>query len=395
MTSQRQAFFKFLAPTSEAPMSLGIESARGVFMYDPDGKDYLDLISGVSVSYLGHSDPRIISAVKQQADKHLHLMVYGEFIQSAQVGFAELLAGHLPSSLNSVYFVNSGTEAVEGAMKLAKRATGRFEIAAFRKAYHGSTQGALSVFGGEELKNAFRPLLPGISLLNYNDPGELERITEQTACVIAEVIQAEAGMIPGNTAFLQALRKRCNETGTLLVLDEVQTGFGRTGEIFGCNSAGIVPDIMVLAKSLGGGMPLGAFIASKELMKELSYSPALGHITTFGGHPVSCAAGAEAFRILIGESLHLAVPEKEKAFRDRLKHPAVKEIRGKGLMLAVELGDSSLMHRVVSNAVLNGLVTDWFLFCDTAVRISPALNISEKEIDMACSRLLRSIEQSL
>jgi acetylornithine/N-succinyldiaminopimelate aminotransferase len=395
MTSSRQSFFKFLAPTSDAPLSLEIQSAKGVFMYGPDGKDYLDLISGVSVSYLGHSDPRIINAVKNQADRHLHLMVYGEFIQSPQVAYAELLANNLPDSLNSVYFVNSGAEAVEGAMKLAKRASGRPGIAAFRNAYHGSTQGALSIFGGESLKNEFRPLLPGISLLNYNDLDDLNRITKSTACVVAEVLQAEAGMISPDPGFLKALRNRCDETGTFLVFDEIQTGFGRLGKLFGFQASGIVPDILVLAKSLGGGMPLGAFIADRNLMKELSFDPALGHITTFGGHPVSCAAGLTAFTVLIGESLHKRSTENEMIFRKNLAHPAIKGIRGSGMMLAVEFGDKELMHRVVNNTVANGLITDWFLFCDTAIRISPALNISKSEIEEACSRLIRSINQSV
>jgi acetylornithine/N-succinyldiaminopimelate aminotransferase len=395
MVSNRQAFLNYLAPTSDSPMSLEIESAKGVFMYGPDGKDYIDLISGVSVSYLGHSDHRIIQAVKDQADKHLHLMVYGEFIQSPQVSYAELLAQHLPKSLQSVYFVNSGAEAIEGAMKLAKRCTGRLEIAAFNNAYHGSTQGALSILGGEYFKSEFRPLLPGISFLNYNCIEDLGMITSKTACVVVEVIQAEAGVLSPNPEFLPALRKRCDETGALLVFDEIQTGFGRLGEVFGFMLSGVVPDILVLAKSLGGGMPLGAFVSSKKRMTELSHDPALGHITTFGGHPVSCAAGAKAFSILLEEKLYEEAVKKEMIFRRLLKHPAIKEIRGRGLLLAVELSSADIMHKVVVNAMKNGLITDWFLFCDTAIRISPALNITLDEIELACSRLILAIEKAL
>ena len=395
MTSKRQAFLNYLAPTSGDPMLLEIESAKGVFMYGPGGKDYLDLISGVSVSYLGHSDSRIIKAVKDQADKHLHLMVYGEFIQSPQVEYAELLAQNLPPSLQSIYFVNSGTEAIEGAMKLSKRITSRPDIAAFRNAYHGSTQGALSILGGEYFKSEFRPLLPGINFLNYNSLKDIELITTRTACVVAEVLQAEAGVITADIEFLKALRKRCDETGTILIFDEIQTGFGRLGEVFGHQVHGIVPDILVLAKSLGGGMPLGAFISSNPVMKELSHDPVLGHITTFGGHPVSCAAGMAAFKVLIEENLHEQALIKETLFRKLLVHPYIKEIRGKALLLAVELGDAVFMRKVVKNAIENGLITDWFLFCDTAIRISPALNIAADEIELACSRLIKSIDQAL
>jgi acetylornithine/N-succinyldiaminopimelate aminotransferase len=395
MSSNRQSFLKYLAPTSDAPVSLEIESAKGIYMYGPDGKDYIDLISGVSVSYLGHSDSRIIKAVKDQADKHLHLMVYGEFIQSPQVNFAKLLAENLHPSLQCVYFVNSGAEAVEGAMKLAKRYTGKPEIAAFHNAYHGSTQGAMSILGGEYFKSGYHPLLPGISFLKYNCLEDLRLITSKTACVVVEIVQAEAGVISIDNQFLKALREHCNETGTLLVYDEIQTGFGRLGEVFGYKLPGIAPDILILAKSLGGGMPLGAFISSSVIMKELTHNPALGHITTFGGHPVSCAAGMSAFSVLLEENLHKQAPEKEMLFRKLLNHPAIKDIRGKGLLLAVELGDTELMHKVVKKAISNGLITDWFLFCDTAIRISPALNITTNEIEEACSRLLLSIDQAV
>jgi acetylornithine/succinyldiaminopimelate/putrescine aminotransferase len=375
-------------------MSLEIESAKGVYMYGPDGKDYLDLISGVSVSYLGHADPRIIKAVKDQADKHLHLMVYGEFIQSPQVNYAELLAQNLPPTLQSIYFVNSGAEAIEGAMKLAKRFTGKPEVAAFKNAYHGSTQGALSILGGDYYKEGYHPLLPGISFLKYNSFEDIDLITRKTACVVVEVLQAEAGILTANPEFLKSLREKCLQTGTLLVFDEIQTGFGRLGEVFGFQESGVIPDVLVLAKSLGGGMPLGAFISRPKIMKVLSHNPALGHITTFGGHPVSCASGMAAFSVLLNENLHNQALEKEKIFRKLLIHPCIKEVRGKGLLLAVEFGSSDLMHQVVKNAIANGLITDWFLFCDTAVRISPALNITFDEIEEACKRLILSIDQA-
>jgi len=395
MISNRQAFLNFLAPTSNSPMALEIEKAKGIYMYGTDGKDYIDLISGVSVSYLGHSEPRIISAIKEQADKHLHLMVYGEFIQSPQVEYAKTLAANLPDSLSSIYFLNSGAEAIEGAMKLAKRYTGKPEIAAFRNAYHGSTQGALSIMGDEYFKSGFRPLLPGISLLRYNSHEDLKLITHKTACVIMEILQAESGVHEIDVDFLKAVKNRCSQTGTLLVFDEIQTGFGRLGEVFGFQLYGIVPDILVLAKSLGGGMPLGAFISSREIMEKLSYNPVLGHISTFGGHPISCKTGLTAFNILLEENLHKQANNKGELFRKHLKHPAIKEIRGKGLLLAVEFGDAKLMNKVVKRAVENGIVTDWFLFCDTAIRISPALNITESEILESCLRLLKAIDMAV
>jgi len=309
------------------------------------------------------------------------------------VNFAKLLAENLPSALQSIYFVNSGAEAIEGAMKLAKRFTGKPEIAAFHNAYHGSTQGALSILGSEYFKSGYHPLLPGITFLNYNRSEDLRLITHKTACVVVEILQAEAGIITADIQFLKALRRKCDETGTLLIFDEIQTGFGRLGEVFGYKISGVVPDILVLAKSLGGGMPLGVFISSNAIMKELSYNPSLGHITTFGGHPVSCAAGMAAFSVLLEENLANQALEKEKLFRKLLIHPSIKEIRGRGLLLAVEYGRSEIMHNVVKNALGNGLVTDWFLFCDTAIRISPALNISTNEIEEACSRLILSINQ--
>jgi acetylornithine/succinyldiaminopimelate/putrescine aminotransferase len=372
-------------------MMVEIESANGVFLFGPDNKKYIDLISGVSVSALGHSHPRIIQAVKDQADKHMHLMVYGEFIQSPQIEYATLLAENLPASLNSVYFTNSGTEAIEGAMKLAKRLTGRPEMASFKNAYHGSTQGALSILGSEYFKTAFRPLLPGTHLLEYNNFNDLDRITENTACVVAEVLQSEAGVILPTEGFIKALRQRCDQTGCLLILDEVQTGFGRTGSLFGFTDAGIVPDILVLAKSFGGGMPLGAFISSTERMNSLTDDPVLGHITTFGGHPVSCAAGMECLKIILEDNLISLVKEKEDLFRMNLKHPLIKEIRGKGLLLAVELGNRDLMLKLINAGIEFGFISDWFLFCDTAFRISPPLNITNDEIILSCSLIIKAL----
>src|SRR5687767_10714613 len=303
MDSLRELFFSRIAQTSPAPIALEIEKAEGVYVIDSKGKKYFDLVSGIAVSSLGHNHPGILSAIKAQLDRHLHLMVYGEYIQSPQVKYAELLCRHLPENLSSVYFVNSGAEAIEGAMKLAKRHSGRTEIISFRNAYHGSTQGALSVMGSEEFKNAFRPLIPGTRLLEFNNKKTLRQITSEAACVIAEVIQGEAGVIVPETDFLKALRERCTETGTLLILDEIQTGMGRTGKLFAFEHYGIVPDILCLAKAFGGGMPLGAFISSKEIMGDLTQDPPLGHITTFGGHPVCCAAGMAAFTALMDEKL--------------------------------------------------------------------------------------------
>ena len=395
MLSDRQLFLNFLAQTSDAPLMLEIESAKGIFMYDRKGKEYMDLISGVSVSYLGHNNPEIVQAIKNQVDKHLHLMVYGEFIQSPQVKYAELLSSNLPGNLDSVYFVNSGAEAIEGAMKIAKRVTGRSKIIAFKNAYHGSTQGALSLMGGEYYKANYRPLLPGIKFLNFNNVPDLDMISTNTACVVVDPIQSEAGISLPENNFLSDLRKKCDQTGTLLVFDEVQSGFGRLGKLFACQLYNVNPDILVLAKSIGGGMPLGAFISSREIMSTITNNPVLGHITTFGGHPVSCAAGMAAFQILLRENLADTIEEKEKMFRKYLKNKSIIEIRGKGLLLAIELGSKELMHKVHKKAIENGIVTDWFLFCDTAIRISPALTITPDEIKFACERLLFSIDQSI
>ncbi len=392
--SQKKDFFSYLAQTSPGPLSLEISSAKGIWLKDINGKKYLDLISGIAVSNLGHSHPAVVKAIKKQADKHTHIMVYGEYIQSPQVAFAKKLCSKLPKQLDSVYFVNSGSEAVEGALKLAKRYTGRTGIVSFSNAYHGSTHGALSVMGDEALKMPFRPLLPDVTILPFGNNEELINITKSTACVIVEPIQGEAGVNVPSKAFLKALRKRCNETGTLLIADEIQSGFGRTGKLFAFEHFGITPDIVTIGKAMGGGLPIGGFVASKKIMSSLSDNPALGHITTFGGHPLSCASGLAAFDVLISKKLYTSATKKEKLFRTLLKHKAIKGIRGMGLMLAVQFSSEELNKKVIENCIKNGIIADWFLFRADAMRIAPPLIITETEIKLACKKILLSIEQS-
>ena len=391
MPTERERLLQHLAPTSNSPIGLEIESAEGVYMYGSNGKKYLDLIAGISVSNVGHRHPKVVQAIKDQADRHLHLMVYGEYVQSPQVQFADQLASVLPNSLNSVYFVNSGSEAVEGAIKLAKKVTGRAGLVSFENAYHGSSNGALSLMGNEVFKHPFYPLLPETQIIRHGHFDDLNHITEQTAAVFLETIQGEAGIRVPSLEYMQALRERCTEVGALLVLDEIQCGFGRTGKMFGFEHFGIVPDILLLAKGMGGGMPIGAFIASQELMGTLSKEPILGHITTFGGHPVSCAAGSACLSVIQEEGLLATIPNKEKLFRELLNHPEIKEIRGKGLMLAVQLRDSQQLFSAIDRCIENGLVTDWFLFCDSAMRIAPPLTITETEIAEACQIINESI----
>lgn len=391
MHSNIPQFLRHIAQTSDAPLLLEIDSANGVYLTDTSGKKYMDLISGISVSNLGHSHPEVVKAVQEQAARHMHLMVYGEYVQSPQVKLAELLTSLLPSTLSQVYFVNSGAEAVEGALKLAKRYTGRSGIVSFKNAYHGSTQGALSVTGGEWLKQPYRPLLPDIQLLAYGAAGELKAITDKTACVIIEPVQGEGGVIIPTDNYLQQLRTRCNETGTLLIFDEIQTGFGRTGKLFAFEHSRVLPDILLLAKALGGGMPLGAFVSSADIMPVLTHNPPLGHITTFGGHPVSCAAGYAALKVLASEKLWEKVEEKERLFRKLLNHPDILEIRSSGLILAIELGNPDRVKAVIKKCVENGVITDWFLFRDTALRIAPPLIISESEIRTACDIVIRAL----
>jgi acetylornithine/N-succinyldiaminopimelate aminotransferase len=393
MSNLRQLFLKHIGQTTQAPMLLEIVKAEGVFLFGPNGEKYIDLISGVSVSNTGHRHPSVVAAIKAQADSYLHLMVYGEFIESPQVKYAEKICSHLPGNLDSCYFVNSGSEAVEGALKLAKRFTGKTKIINFRNAYHGSTHGALSVQGSELYKSAFRPLLPEIFTLSFNTPGDLEQIGTDTACVIVEPVQAEAGIIYPEDGFLQKIRNRCNETGALLIFDEVQTGFGRLGSMFASEYFGVTPDIIVLAKALGGGLPLGAFISSQEIMSALTFDPPLGHITTFGGHPLCCAAGLASMNVLLEEKLIHGVKRKSELFRSLLIHPLVKEIRGEGLLMAVDLGDLSLVSSVVALAPEFGLILDYFLFCSTAFRIAPPLTISDDEIQYAIECLKKLLDK--
>jgi acetylornithine/succinyldiaminopimelate/putrescine aminotransferase len=385
-----------LAQTSPSPIGIEIEHAEGIYLYAPGGKQYIDLVAGVSVSALGHGHPRVVEAVKKQAERYMHLMVYGEYVQSPQVLLAQRLTSLLPPSLSSVYFVNSGSEANEGAMKLAKRYTGRSEIIAFRNAYHGSTHGVLSLMSNEEYKRPFRPLLADIQHLTFNNIADLEKITTRTACVIAEPIQAEAGVIVPQNGFLQRLRQRCKETGALLIFDEVQTGMGRTGTLFALEKYGVVPDILTLAKALGGGMPLGAFIASPALMSALTHHPALGHITTFGGHPVSCAASLAALEALLDEKLVEQVNNKSLQIKTLLSnHPAIKEVRGEGLLLAVELGDADLLQTFMHKALAAGIVVDTFLSCPTAFRIAPPLIITEQQIEQVCNVICEILETKI
>jgi len=375
-------------------MALEIVKAEGAWLFDAMGKEYIDLIGGISVANVGHRHPNVIEAIKKQLDAYLHVMVYGEFIETPQVQYAKLLTDHLPSSLNSVYFTNSGAEATEGAMKLAKRFTNRTEIIAFNNSYHGSTQGALSVIGSEYWRNAFRPLLPGVLHFNYNSFDAVHAITEETACVIVETVQGEAGIIVPSGDWLLAIRKKCVETGTLLILDEIQTGFGRTGKLWCFEHFDIIPDVLLLGKALGGGMPLGAFIADQKLMLSFTDNPVLGHITTFGGHPVCCAAGLAAMQSLLEEAMIKEVKRKEDLFRSLLTHPKIKSIHSFGLWLAVEFDSFESNKKIIDACISAGVLTDWFLFAPNCLRISPPLTISENQIETACEILQRNIESA-
>jgi len=388
----REIFLRHVAQTSTAPLALEIVRAEGALLYDTNGKEYIDLIGGISVANVGHRHPKVIRAIKDQTDAYLHVMVYGEFIETPQVHYAKLLTDHLPSSLNSVYFTNSGAEATEGAMKLAKRFTDRTEIIAFNNSYHGSTQGALSIMGSEYWRNAFRPLLPGVIHFDYNSGDVINDITKKTACVILETVQGEAGIISPSIDWIQALRKKCNETGSLLILDEIQTGFGRTGKLWGFEHFNVTPDILLLGKALGGGMPLGAFIADRDLMSALTDNPVLGHITTFGGHPVCCAAGLAAFIALLDEEMMNEVKRKEELFRSFLVHKKIKAVRSFGLWLALEFDSFETNKKIIDHCIANGVLTDWFLFAPNCLRISPPLIISEEQIKNACEILLKAID---
>ena len=388
----RGLFLRHVAQTSPSPLAIEIAKAEGLYLYDPAGKAYMDLIGGISVCNTGHRHPRVVEAIREQADRYLHVLVYGELIQSPQVQYASLLAEHLPASLNSVYFTNSGAEATEGAMKLAKRLTGRTEIVAFDQSYHGSTQGALSVMGDEYWRNAYRPLLPGVWHMKYDAMESLERVTGNTACVIAETVQAERGVYAPRMEWMQALRRRCDEMGALLILDEIQAGFGRTGKLWGFEQYSIVPDILLLGKALGGGMPLGAFVADRGMMWALTGSPVLGHITTFGGHPVSCAAGMAGLQVLLEEGWMREVGRKEALFKELLVHPAIKLVRSSGLLMAVEFGSYAINKGIIDRCIEKGLLTDWFLFAPHCMRIAPPLLITEEEIRKACAIILSCIQ---
>ena len=391
--TNRQLFLNHVGQTSEAPLCLEIVKATGSKLFDIDGKEYIDLIGGISVCNAGHRHPKVIEAIKKQLDAYLHIMVYGELVQSPQVEYAQMLTNHLPKSLNAVFFTASGSEATEGAMKLAKRFTGRTQIISFKNSYHGSTQGALSVMGSEYWQQAFRPLLPDVLQLNYNSFDDLENITERTACVIAETIQAEAGVLVPQNNWLKALRKKCAETGTLLILDEIQCGFGRNGTLWAFEQFDVVPDILLLGKALGGGMPLGAFIADKKIMDSLSHDPVLGHINTFGGHPVCCAAGLAAFNVLLDEKLIETVADKEKLFLSLLQHSKIKAVRSRGLMMAVEFESFELNKQVIDALIANGVFTDWFLFAANCLRIVPPLIVSMEEIETSCKRIINSVNK--
>ncbi len=390
--SNRQLFLQHVAQTSPAPVGLEIVSANGVYLKDVNGKEYIDLISGISVSNVGHCHPEVVAAIEKQAKTYMHLMVYGEYIQSPQVELAQALVKLLPKKLSSVYFVNSGSEATEGAMKLSKRFTGRSEIISCKDSYHGSTQGALSIIGNEFFKTNYRPLLPDTKYIAFNSEKDLEEITSKTACVIVETIQSEAGVIAPKNDWLKKLRERCTETGTLLVFDEVQAGFGRTGTFFAFEQFNVVPDILLLGKGMGGGMPIGAFVASAEIMHALTDNPVLGHMTTFGGHPVCCAASLACLNLISGKKLYERGKNIAAIIKKELVHPKIKEIRASGALIAVDFGDEKYNMSVIHNCIENGVITDWFLFNPQSMRIAPPLTITDEELKKACGVILGVIQ---
>ncbi len=394
MLTNRQLFFQHLALPSVTPKGIEIEKAEGIYMYSPDGKKYIDLVSGVCVSNLGHCHPAIVNAAKEQLDKYLHLMVYGEYIQSPQVRLAGKLAEVLPKNLNATYLVNSGSEAIDGALKLAKRHTGRTELVGFKNSYHGGTHGALSMLGNEEMKYAYRPLLPDTRFLRFNNFDDLKQITERSACVLVEPVQSEAGVILPENGFLKALRKRCYETGALLIFDEIQVGFGRTGKLFCFEHYDVVPDILCLAKAMGGGLPIGAFIADKKIMLSLTNNPALGHITTFGGNPVSAAGALANLETLINnKEIIESVEEKGQQYETALNSlDGIKKIRQIGLQISIELENTKVTTKVMKALLDNGLVSDQFLFMPNAFRIAPPLIITKKEIELTIELIVKSLQ---
>ncbi|WP_167437820.1 aspartate aminotransferase family protein [Pedobacter miscanthi] len=391
MLTQRQLFLQHNAQTSPEPLMLEFVRAKGVYIYDAADKKHLDLIAGIGVSNVGHCHPAVVEAIQKQAETYMHLMVYGEYVQTPQVNFAKALADILPSNLSCTYFLNSGTEAVEGAMKLAKRYTRRKGFIAFKNAYHGSTQGAESLMESDFYSSGYGPFLPHVSFIEHNNINDLEKITTEIAAVFIEPIQGEAGIRVADLSYMQALRAKCTETGTLLIFDEIQSGFGRSGKMFAFEHYQVVPDVLLLAKGIGGGMPIGAFISSLQIMSVLSHTPILGHMTTFGGHPVCCAAGLATLRTLVDQHIVDEVEEKGQLFKQLLKHPAIKEIRGKGLMLAVEFENFEINKKIIDACILDGVLSDWFLHCSNSMRIAPPLIITKEEIEEACAIILKNI----
>ena len=390
----RALFLRHIAQTSPEPIGLEMVRAKGIYQYDINGKEYLDFISGFSVANIGHSHPKVVEAVQKQAEQYMHLIVYGEFIQSPQVSYAQLLTQYLPQALNCIYFTNSGTEATEGAIKLAKRYTGRSKIIGFQNSYHGSTQGALSVIGDEYYRNAYRPLLPDVYHYPYGSDEVMNAIDENTACVIVETVQAESGVTRPPENWLRTLYEKCKEAGSLLILDEIQTGFGRTGTLWAFEQYDFVPDILLLGKALGGGMPLGAFVSDYKIMQSLTRNPVLGHITTFGGHPVSCAAGKAAFTILLSEKYITGVKEKEYILHQQLQHPAILDINTAGLWASLRFKSFDTNVKVIRQCISNGLISDWFLFSPDKMRIAPPLSITNKQLEDGCRLIVSSIDKA-
>ncbi len=395
MSKNRDLFLRLQAQTTPHPMGLEIASAEGIWITDVDGKRYMDLVSGLAVTNVGHRHPKVVQAIKDQCDQYLHAMPYGEFIQAPQVDLAVKMQELLPEKLDTIYFVNSGTEANEAALKLAKRFTGRTKLIGFEGAYHGSTHGSLSLSGNEKKKTAFRPLLPDVEHIRLNHLEDLERIDLSTAGVILETIQADAGIRIPTMEFMTALRDRCTKTGALLILDEIQSGMGRTGKFMAFEHYNIVPDILTLAKAFGAGMPMGAFIANKEVMESLTHRPMLGHITTFGGHPVCCAAAKAGLEILIEEKLIESCEAKGALFESSISHPAIREIRRKGLLMAVEFNSFDEVHKIYHECLKRGIITFWFLSCNNSFRLAPPLTISTTEIEKACRKINESIAAAL
>lgn len=394
--NNRQLFLQHVAQTSENPIALEIVKADGIYLYDTLGKEYTDGISGFSVNNIGHSNPSVIKAIQEQTSAYMHTIVYGEFIQQPQVQYAHLLAQHLPQTLSCVYFTNSGTEAIEGAMKLAKRITNRSKIISCNNAYHGSTQGALSIMGGDYWQQNYRPLLPNIFRYNFGSDELIDAIDHETCCVIIEPVQAEAGVVTANKDWFKKLKEKCNKHCVLLIMDAIQTGFGRTGFLWGFEPYEIVPDILVVGKALGGGLPLGAFIADKKLMHTLAYNPVLGHITTFGGNPVCCAAGMAAFKVLLELDVIKDADEKGKYLLSLLvKNKSIKKINQVGLWLAVEFESSEICQKIAHKCVQNGLVTDWFLFATNCIRLAPPLITTNNQIQDIAIKVLKSIDEVL